>query len=162
MRVFTAAFTVVPATSCTDLWEFVPAPGYVNKIRRIVISGVQTTGSSMLFKLIKRSTAASGGTSTNAAIINQGEIDGASAAPNARVKVYTANPTVGTSIGVVREIRVPIPAPSTTILGIVYINFDIDGNEGLILQGNEFLCGNFNGVSMSGGSISVNIDFVEG
>lgn len=159
LKLFTASFVVAPAASATDIFELTSASGKFIRVKKILISGIQTTGSHALFVLKKRSSAATGGTNTSATFVDQGTWElGASQSPSCTCKIYTANPTVGTLIGDIRNLRVPIPASTGPVQGVTEINF---GDEGLLIRAGEYLCGNLNGATLTGGSIAINIDLTE-
>lgn len=90
---------LVPASSATDIFTITGATGKIVRVTHIGITATTTsaTPAALDVLLLKRSTANSGGTSTNspAAIPH----DSANAAASATVLSYTANPTLGTLVG---------------------------------------------------------------
>lgn len=160
LKIFTASFVVAPAAAATDIIEIAPAAGKINRVKRIQISGIQTTGGQALFTIKKRSTAATGGTFTSATFLDQGTFEaGASQSPSCVCKVFTANPTTpGTAVGDVRNVRIPIPASTSPMKAMEEIAFEGDG---LLLQSGDYLCVNLNGATLTGGSLAFNIDLTE-
>lgn len=88
-----------PAASTTDFWQIYGSSTKTIKVLRVeaAYTSGSTSTSDQLF-LIKRSTANSGGTST---VVTNVPLDSANAAATAVVRIYTANPTTGTSVGTV-------------------------------------------------------------
>lgn len=76
------------------------------------LSTVQTSAGMNAWSLVKRSTANTGGTSATVAGVPTSDVY---AAATAVVRQYTANPTLGTSLGSVWSGRVPSPAPATAL-----------------------------------------------
>src|SRR5204863_4895248 len=88
---------LVVAASATDIFAITGSATKIVRITRLRISGVRTTGTDTDIQLIKRSTANTGGTSTNPTKVAYDSNDPAS---TATINAYTANPTgLGTAIG---------------------------------------------------------------
>ena len=108
----TAIFT--PVATATDIFVITGSATRTVKILSIILSGTQTTAGNIgTISLIKRSTDDTGGTSVAATRIPH---DSTNAAATAVVRHYTANPTLGTTVGTVYSPRVSIPAPATAIV----------------------------------------------
>lgn len=156
-RTYSAGISVVPAATATDVIEIIGSASARVEIVRITISGIQTTAGLVLTNLIRRSTAATLGTSTNASLIPHQATDAASTAV---VKVYTANPTVGVAVGTVRSRRVPV-GTATSLIAPTEITFG-ENAKPIILSGvAQTLCINLNGVTVTGGTLNVEIEFNE-
>lgn len=93
---------LVPASSATDIFIIGGAANSVVRINRIEITATSTaaTSAALDVQLIKRSTAAGGGTSTAPTAVPH---DSNNAASVAVLAAYTANPTTGTSVGTLRS-----------------------------------------------------------
>lgn len=156
MRVYSTTFTQAAAASATDIWELTPAASRPIRIHRIIFTGIQTSSSNALIQLIKRSTAATGGTQTAATIVDQGGFEAAVTLPTTSVKVYTANPTTGTLVGIIRAVRFVIPASNVTIAPT---NLEFTFTDGLELNPSEYLVMNLNGATLTGNSLTTNIEF---
>jgi hypothetical protein len=157
------AFTV--AASATDI---VTIYGSASKTVRIIglrLNGLQTTAGQILFTVIKRSTADSGGTGVAGTAV---PVDSNNAAATATVTHYTANPTLGTGVGSVSSRYLHIPAAASTTSGdvgdlIASINA---GNwislQPITLRGTgEGAVINLGGVTVTGGTLNANISWIE-
>lgn len=154
---YSASFSIVPAGSATDVVELKGSATKRIAVKRIIISGVQTTAGQVLIDLVLRSTASSGGTSTAPTIVKHAQ---ARDAATATIKAFTANPTVGTLIGSARKVRVPIGA-ATSLVPPTVLTFG-DAGEELVLSGvTQVLCLNLAGVTVTGGTLDVTIEFIE-
>ena len=88
-----------PAASTTDFWQIYGSSTKTIKVLRVeaAYTSGNTSTSDEVF-LIKRSTANSGGTSSTVTSV---PLDSTNSAATAVVRIYTANPTTGTSVGTV-------------------------------------------------------------
>jgi hypothetical protein len=84
----------------------------------------------------------------------------ADAAATAVIKIFTANPTTGTIVAAIRSRRIPI---GSTVSLINPTLFDFGENsKPIILAGvAQTLCLNLAGVTVTGGSLDVEIEFTE-
>ncbi len=156
-RSYSTAFTIVPAASATDVVEIVGSASTTVEIVRITIGGVQTTAGQVLVNLIRRSTAATAGSSTNQTLVPHQATD---AAATAIVKAYTANPTTGTSVGNIRSRRLPL-GQSTSVVAPTEFTFG-ENTKPIFLAGvAQTLCLNLGGATVTGGSLDVEIEFTE-
>lgn len=156
---------LVPVASATDVFTITGSGTTTVRIKEISISGTQTTASRRAILLIKRSTANSGGTSSTLTIA---PLDSDSAAATAVVRTYTANPTLGTSVGTLRAemgtfpVATPNNAQGATTLNKVTWTFGQDDSEVPTLRGtSQVLSLNLNAVSWTGGSLSVYVQWTE-
>jgi hypothetical protein len=157
-RSYSAAFTVVPASSCTDLVEIIGSSSKTVSINKIIISGTQTTGGEQTFYLKRRSTASTGGSSTTATLVPHEATD---VAATSSIKIFTANPTTGSAVGDIRVLGIPIPATTATTKYQEVIDFG-ERSKPIILSGtSQTLCINLNGATLTGGSINISIEFTE-
>ena len=100
-RTYSATMTFAPtAVSGTDICNLTGSAAATVKVRRILFTGQSTTAQTDPIAIIKRSTANSGGTSVSPAVT---PYDANSTASAAVFSVYTANPTTGTTVGVIAD-----------------------------------------------------------
>ena len=148
------------AALATDIVTITGSASKTIAITHIDIDGVQTTASPILLLFVRRSTADTGGTSTAPTAI---PLSSLSAAATATVLAYTANPTVGALVGTVVANRLFVPGAATTSdaqgLSIAYGALS---QQPLYLRGtSQVLAVNLNGVTVTGGSVNVNIEWTE-
>ena len=159
-RTYNCAFTVAPAASATDIVEIVGSSSKTVLIHSITISGTQTTGGGVPVYIIKRSTAATGGTSSSPTIVPRSTVLGEGAAATAVVKAYTVNPTTGTSVGNIWLGNVSTPA-TTGDTQPYTITFNQTGMPVKLSGTSQTLCINLNGATVTGGLFYITIEFSE-
>ena len=153
-----------PAATATDVFTLTGSATKNIRIRRIVVDGIKTATSHEVVQVIKRSTANSGGTSTTPAAVPH---DSTNAAATAVARAYTANPTLGTAVGTMLAKRVVFkattPANAQSVgAGNIFDERFGDTNQAIFLRGTgEVLAVNLNGVTLTGGSITVTIEWSE-
>lgn len=153
----TGAFSSV--ASATDIFEIRGAADKRIRVINLVVSCSQTTGGEAVIKLLKRSTADSGGTSANATKVPHSSKFPAS---TATVKSYTANPTTGTLVGAVFSGKVYIPATTEVIQPFVEFNLEqLYGAPVTLFDATESLVVNLNGVTITGGSFDITVTWIE-
>lgn len=149
------------AANPTDIFTLTGSATRVVRIKRVVISPIKTTASQVVFLLLKRSTANAGGVSTSPAAVPEDSQDGAATAVP---RAYTTNPgALGTLVGNIRSLNIFTPAAATATRAAPYT--EVFGGEGMklpVLRGTgEVFAVNLNGVTMTGGAVSVSIDWTE-
>lgn len=97
---------LVVASSPTTYWQLCGSATSTVRVTQVTIAGRQTTAAHADFQILKTSTAATGGTITALAPFSSAAIvgipsDSGFAAGTAKVTAWSANPTVGTSLGAV-------------------------------------------------------------
>src|SRR5689334_4986236 len=102
--------SLAPAASATDIFTITGSASKTIRVVEIALIGTQTTAGVVGIQLVKRSTANSAGTSSAPTVVPH---DSASAAGTATVLAYTANPTTGNLVGVVRATREVWLAPAS-------------------------------------------------
>lgn len=150
----------VPPAAATDIAILSGSGSKTIRVTRVRVSGSTTSGSAIKvsFNLVKRSTAASGGTSTTPLVA---PYDSTNAAGTAVLRVYTANPTVGTSAGVVRATSTSVAQAGVSGGDIVWA-LDSLVNQPVILRGTaEALAINLNGATVSGPIFSASFEWEE-
>lgn len=156
-----AATNFAPAASATDVFTITGSATKTVRIKRITFTMVQTTAAARDVQLIKRSTANSGGTSVARTAVPN---DSSSPAGTATVLSYTANPTLGTTVGAIRARKVFV----STITGNnsncdeFAIDFGDDQRQAPVLRGTgEVLAINLNGVTSAGNLACANVEWTE-
>lgn len=156
-RACTGFFT--PAASATDIFRI---SGSASKV--IVITSIEVVHDNIVnirdnLYVIKRSTAASGGSSTTATNV---PLDSNDAAGTAVVKSYTANPTTGTSVGTISVIHLGT--------GVYGENHDLSHiryaatlfGKAPVLRGTaQGLAINGNGATLTATSICITVEWTE-
>lgn len=157
-RTYRTAFVVAPAASATDVFQLIGSASTTVEITQIIISGTQTTGGLLDIFIKKRSTANTGGTSSASTAVPMVSADAAATAVGA---IYTANPTTGTTTGDVAIVTAAVGATASTDDNIAVIDFGLRGKP-LTLSGvAQAMAINLNGVTLTGGSLKVTIEFME-
>ena len=153
---------LVVAANATDVFTITGSDIRVVKIKRIIVTGIQTTGGQVLVVIAKRSTANTGAatTQTNVPWDSGG---GAGTAAAAVVRSYTANPTTGTLVGRVMAKRGFIPAAASVVDQIpIEFDFELETGEPLVLRAStEVVAVNLNAVTVSGGALDVSVVWTE-
>lgn len=161
LATYSAGFVgLVPPASATDIFTITGSATKTVRIKFIQMSASTTSGSGVAFNLsiVKRSTANSGGTSTTATAVPH---DSTSAAGTAVVRGYTANPTVGTLVGVVRATRTEAVTAGTS-RQIGEYTFSNKNDQSIVLRGtSEVLAVNLNGASVTGPVVGCSIEWTE-
>lgn len=150
---------LAPAASATDIFTLTGSASMTVRLLRVRVSGIKTTaGAAVDFQLLKRSTADTGGTSTAPTII---PYDKNSPAATAVVAAYTANPTAGTSVGLLAVDNIFIPL-ATAAGGLIDWNFGNRPGQAIVLRGAaDQACLNLNGVTIGGGALDVWVEWTE-
>lgn len=125
-------------------------------VTKVIVSGIQTTAGTGLIQLIKRSTANSGGTSAGMIAVPHDSADAAVSAPLS----YTTNPTPGTAVGTIRAETIVI-GNAASVSGKAIWDFGERGKHILLTGVAQGLAVNLNGVTFTGGQISVVFEWLE-
>lgn len=160
---YSSAGGVTTAANPTDIFTLTGSSTKVIRVKRIGVSGSATNPATRDLLVIKRSTANTGGTSTTPSVV---PLDSDDVAGTAVFRAYTANPTVGTSIGEIRRFKLVIP--QAVPLGgvgasrVEDFTFADLGQKSVVLRGtSEVLSINMNGVTLTGGSMDCFIEWTE-
>lgn len=149
---------LVPAASPTDIAVL---PGNATNtviITLVSLSCTQTTAGIVDVQLIKRSAADTSGTSSNTTVV---PLDSGNAAAVSVPITYTANPSVGASVGNVDVQKVGMMAPATASPNDFYFWKPTMG-QSVVLRGTaQQLAVNLNGVTLTGGSCDVTFQWIE-
>jgi hypothetical protein len=152
----TGAFT--PATTATDFLTIVGSSTTTVRVTRISISGFATSAITEEILLIVRTTANTSGTKAAQTVAQHDQND---AAPTAVVNLYSVNPTLGSSGGVLRQAKLNCGA--TGAAGTIVWDFSNRNSKGIVLRGvAQALCLNYNGAAVpSGMSLAIDVEFTE-
>lgn len=148
---------VAPAVAATDVFTITGSGTKTVRVRRMAVSGIATAAGAYVFQLLKRSTANSAGTSTSAVRV---PLDSGYGAATATVLGYTANPTVGTEVGIVSVKRATVTTAAGAIPQVIW-EFDFTEHP-VVLRGiAEVLALSLNGVTMTGGALDCYVEWTE-
>lgn len=147
----------VPPANATDIFEITGSATKTIRINGIVISATTVSGAPIKITVlgIKRSTVNTEGTRVADIVVPH---DSTSPAGTATVGHYTANPTLGTSVGIIRSISSSIS--SSGIFGSdIFWDFKL---QPLILRGtSEQFTVNLNNESINGPIVSIWLEWEE-
>lgn len=129
-------------------------------VQRVSVTCTMTTAGSVNVSLKKYSTAASGGTAT---AVTEVPLDSADSANTAAMSVYTADPTAGTSVGIVEVRSLSLMAPATAAANNVSVFQFAEGmSKGIVLRGTSQQIGlDFGGATTTGGVCQVSAIWIE-
>jgi len=160
---------LVPAASATDIFCISPGTSKNIAVRRVAIGGTAGTAITTRFLLYRRVSLDTGGTAaTSLALPVAVPLYPSDPASTATLTAYTANPTVvDSSPSLMGAMTVDLPLTSAAG-GAIHVErhwgSSVDMfNHGLILAKNttQQLCINLNGVSVSSGVLSINMEWTE-
>lgn len=152
---------VVPdAAGPKDMFTLTGSATKVVRLVRIWVTGVQTTASALDIKLIKRSTANSGGTSE---VVSAVPHDSLSPAATAVMRAYTVNATnQGTQVGSLGSRKIMIPAAGDKTPTPTPAYEAIVPSQAIVLRGtSEVVAVNFCGDVITGGKINCSFEWTE-
>lgn len=153
-----ATIGITPAALSTDIFTITGSATKTIRVTRIGISGTQTTAGSINLQLVKRSTANSGGTSTNVVEVSHDSND----TPTATVLAYTVNPTLGNLLGPIRATKFFVPTAIVSGQGQLEYNFATTPTKAIVLRGTgEVLAFNLNAETVTGGSFNCYVEWSE-
>lgn len=154
---------LVPVAAATDIFTISGSnvQGRKVKVLRIEVSGIATASQAIAFNIVKRSTANTGGTSTNPTAVAHEAVTGLSA--SATVAAYTANPTTGTAVGVLQAKRgTLLTAAAGTPASPTPFDFTTANSKFPTLNGpTEVLALNFNGQTAAGNALDIFVTWTE-
>ena len=157
-RTYSATANITVAATATDIAAFFGNATTTVQVTKIRVTGIQTTTGVVDLILIRRSTANTGGTSSNFSVALH---DAADAANSSTPIAYTANPTPGTSAGNIRRWYQAFTSATGASTSEYTLEFGENGKP-LILSGTaQGICLNLNGVTVTGGVVNVTIEWIE-
>lgn len=158
---YSAGFSaLVPAAAATDVFTIQGSATKIIRVTRIAVSITTTAGSGIALNttLVKRSTIDSGGTSTTASLVAH---DSTNTAGSAVVRGYTANPTLGTSVGTIRSNRFQVATAGATENELVW-DFGTRPAQAIVLRGtSDQLCINLGGGTITGPIAAFSVEWTE-
>lgn len=161
---YSASITaLVPAAAATDIFTISGAANFKIQVLRIVLGGVATAATLADVKIVKRSTLDTGGTSSNPTKVAHATGDVAQAILTA----YTANPgALGTLVGDLFSRKVFLPATGTPLYSkpteFDFTKITAQGEVPPILSTvNDLIGVNWNGATIAGNSLDVDITWLE-
>lgn len=139
-KTYSISGLVTPATAATDIVNLLWSSGVVRILKVGVSFNASAAGVTNVL-LLKRSTANSGGTASTPTPVPHDSGDGAC---NSTVSQYSANPTLGTSLGAIRSSKIGISAAS----GMASVEWDFTKNNDkapILRSANQSISINLNG-----------------
>lgn len=155
-----AAIGFVSAASATDVFTITGSATKTIRITHMEVDGSTTSGSgvSLNLQLIKRSAADTGGTFVTDTNVPH---DSNSAAATAVVGHYTANPSLGATVGPVRSERKAFAAIGTDTISSDW-DFGTRPSQSVVLRGvAQVLAVNFGATTITGPVIDISIEWTE-
>lgn len=157
-RSYSATGNVTVAASATDIAAIFGNASTTVHVTKVKLTGIQTTTGTPEILLIARSTANSGGTSSNMSVSRHEQAD---AANSSTPITYTVNPTTGTAAGTLRRRYLPVGAAASGLSG----EFEFDARDEIkpvVLSGTaQGLVINLNGATVTGGVFNIIIEWIE-
>lgn len=159
---YAATAIVAPASSPTDIITVSGSATTTVRINKVMCSGVATSTATGTLLGVLRSTATTGGTSSAATMVR---LDQNNPTASAVVTSFTANPTVGSSLGNIRASTLTMTA-TTSSVAVTPLVWDFGNERGtsqVVLRGaaQQFAL-NGNAVSFpAGSSLQCTVEFTE-
>jgi hypothetical protein len=150
--------TITSAASGTDIACLYGNASNTVLVTGMRVSGTQTTAGNVHLVIIKRSTADVGVFSTMTVTAEDSTMNvGVSSAV-----WFTANPTLGTAVGIVSDYDLGVLAAATATPNDIWISPASWRMRPIVLRGvAQGLCANLNGVTVTGGSFTVSYEYLE-
>jgi hypothetical protein len=162
MRSYTGGINALAlAASATDVFTVTGVNGWNVYITRLAISGTATAANLAQVQIIRRITADTGGTATNPVAV---VCDTSDPVAQAVLTAYTANPTLGTSTapgGLARSIGFAMGTPTAPIERNVIDLWNSGIKPFTLRSATEQMCINFSGVTITGGIVTITIEWME-
>ncbi len=149
------------ASSATDIVCIQGSATRTIYVRTILIDGTATANTSVDINFVKRSTADTGGSSTT---LTDVPYDSNDPSGTATVKAYTANPTVGTTVGTIFSTHLIFPTETNPGIQVQpgSFSFGSEGYKRVILRGTgESFCINLGGQTVTGGAAHASFEWAE-
>lgn len=152
---------LVAAAAATDIFTIKGSGTKTIRVTKIRFSGSATSSAIGDLVILKRSSADTGGTSTNPTMVPH---DSADSAATATVNAYTANPTLGTLIGSISTLKTALPSATTPAFtgSAIDIPYGLRNERDIVLRGTAEQCAiNLNGQTITGSSLDLDITWTE-
>lgn len=149
---------LVVAAGATDIFTITGSASRIIKIIEIELQGTSAAATVINVNVVKRSTLNTGGTSTTLTPV---PLNSSSPASTATVKTYTANPTLGTSLGIIStkkyNVNINTATPDSFEQEYTYLSAELP----TLNNANESICVNFAGATLTTPSFDGYIIFTE-
>lgn len=152
---------LVPAASATDFFTLTGSATKQVWIKSVGCTGTSTAAASQLVQGILRSTLDTAGTATTPAVVTLNSSNGASTAV---VSAYTANPTLGTSIGAVASGLLATVAPASVgVNGLYFLTGATENIQPIVLNGatQQFALNAIGASFAAGTALTCNVTWTE-
>lgn len=161
LRASYAAFqaSFAPVANTTDFLQIIGSATKIVRIRSIVITGTATAASNIIISTIRRSTPSTG-TTTNLTLVARDQTDDVA---TAIVQTFSANPTLGTSLGTADGGRLNIAPAANGAIDRLAFQYSWYNDKAPILRSpNDCLCLNLGGAAWpAGGLLDINVVLTE-
>lgn len=167
---YSAAFVALaPAASATDFLTITGSATKTVFVRSVSCSGISTAAATATINGVVRSTANTGGTAVTPSATAGGQLvphDSTASAATAAVAAYTANPTTGTLVGIVRSDKLTTTtAASSAVNGqpLMVWRFGDNQDQSVVLRGaTQVFALNGAGASFSAGTaLNCSVEWIE-
>ncbi len=157
---YSAASQVVAASAATDVVYITGSAGKTTRITRINVGGRATSAAPADVSIVKRSTADTAGTCAAATAVPH---DNLSASAATTIKFCTANPTLGTAVGTLREKQTFLGNLTTGAPGAdaEFKQADRPSQTWVLRGAGDTIAINLNGGTFSGNLMDIDIEFTE-
>lgn len=156
-----SASFAVPQTGAGDAVCIYGSANKLVRVKRISITGTDSTAQTVTAALVMRSAANTGGTST---VSTAAPLDSVNSAATAVVRSYTAVPTPGAAVATIRAASLPLPAAtSATQYPPVTWTFGDNNSQDIVLRGaSQGVCVNFPAAfTTAGPALNVDVTWTE-
>lgn len=159
-QTYSASFVgVLSANLATDIFSIYGSATALVRINRLFVTATRSSNNNSDVLLIKRSSVNTAGTSTIATNVPH---DSTNKVSSVIIKGYTANPTLGTTVGIVRAEKIFINTVGTGASDKILWDFGGKPSQAIVLRGtSQGLCVNLNGVTIGGGNYNFYIEWTE-
>lgn len=158
VRTYSAAGSQAAAASCTDYGVITGSATSLVYVTRIVVSGFETTAAAIRIALVKRAAANTSGTVVGLTAVPHFSTD---AAAGAVANLYSANPTINSTVGNIEVRYMPLMATTTINSNGMVFDFGTTGKPILLSGIAEQLAINFNGVTLTGNALAARFEWYE-
>lgn len=153
---------IVPAATPTDVLQIGGSATKTIRLKSIIVAGTATAASNIIVRLIRRSAANTGGTSTTPAPVSR---DTTNDAATAVVRLYSANPTgLGAAVGSIADGgRLNLAPPANGSIDRLLVQYSWQMDQAFILRdATQFLSLNLNGDAWpAGGVLDISLAWTE-
>lgn len=126
--------SITPDATPLDIFQLAGAANIKARLKKVLLQGSSTVSGLLTMALIRRSTAASGGTSASGTV-NKFDLDDGAA--SVTVRSFTGDPTPGTTVGQVVTFGLPMGANVPPVI----LDFSDNNTKGICFEGAaDFLC----------------------